>query len=403
MGPQPATRCAWLLALMVLGPSAIAESVDWSGYVSLEPRIFLEPPLFPEQNGARLSPSAVLAPELRFEWAQGTHRFTLSPYLRLDSHDSERTHADLREAVWLYGKGPWTVQVGISKVFWGVAESRHLVDIVNQTDQVEDLDQEDKLGQPMISIERWSSVGAFGVFLLPGFRERTFPADDARLRGALPIDSDRAEYESGAKDRRLDWAFRWSHTIDNWDLGLSGFDGTSREPRLLPGLDAANRLVLVPRYDLIGQLGLDVQYTKDAWLWKLEAIRRQGHGKTFGAWVTGVEYTFFNLRQSGADLGFLAEYLRDGRDATAPPTLYDDDWFVGLRLAFNDTQDTAILAGAVVETHGTLAIVEAERRLGEGWKVELEARLFLRIDASDPLLGGLRDDSFITFRFARFL
>ena len=42
--------------------------------------------------------------------------------------------------------------VGAAKVFWGTAESRHLVDIINQTDAVEDIDEEDKLGQPMVKV-----------------------------------------------------------------------------------------------------------------------------------------------------------------------------------------------------------------------------------------------------------
>jgi len=392
-----------VLALAVSSTVAKADLVDWSGYISVEPRIFLEAPLFTGQSDNRVSPSAVIAPELRIEWGEGAHRFTLSPYVRLDRDDSERSHQDLREAAWLYTNGPWTVQAGLSKVFWGVTESRHLVDIVNQTDLVEDLDEEDKLGQPMVSVERWTSKGTFGVFLLPGFRERTFPAEGARLRGTLPIATDRAEYESGARDRRLDLALRWSNSIGNWDVGLSGFYGTGREPRLLLRLDAGSRPVLVPRYELIGQLGLDLQYTSGAWLWKLEAIGRSGQGRSFGAVVAGFEHTLFNIGQQGADVGLLAEYLYDGRDDSAPPTIYDDDWFVGLRLAMNDTEDSAILGGAVIDGKGTFAIIEAERRFGEVWKFEAEARLLLGIDPSDRFLGGFRNDSFVTLRLARYL
>ncbi len=44
---------------------------------------------------------------------------------------------------------------------------------------------------------------------------------------------------------------------------------------------------LEPRYDLIHQGGLDLQYTQDAWLWKLEAIVREGQGGVFAAAVGG--------------------------------------------------------------------------------------------------------------------
>ena len=43
--------------------------------------------------------------------------------------------------------------IGINKVFWGgFAETRHLVNIVNRSDIVEDMDEEDKLGQPMVAV-----------------------------------------------------------------------------------------------------------------------------------------------------------------------------------------------------------------------------------------------------------
>ncbi len=405
MGVCETYRVVWVLPVaLLLSAAAVAGSVDWSGYVSLEPRIFFEAPLFPEQNDNRLSPSAVLAPELRIEWQQGAQRLTISPYLRYDADDSNRTHADFREFLWQYLNGPWSVQAGLGKVFWGVTESRHLVDIINQVDQVEDYDEEDRLGQPMIAVERWTNFGVFTAFLLPGFRERTFPAADARLRGILPVDTDRAEYQSGAKQSRLDLAFRWSNVIGDWDLGLSGFHGTSREPRfLLRGDSSGDGLVLIPRYDVIDQIGVDLQYTKGFWLWKLEAIGRQGSGKTFGATVAGFEYTFYALGDSGTDLGVLLEYLYDGRDETAPPTIYNDGWFAGFRLGLNDFEDTAILAGAIVEDNGTFAIVEAERRLGEAWKFEAELRWLINVDPQDLYLGGFRNDSFITLRLARYL
>lgn len=393
-----------VLATLTPWPAVWAEAPDWSGYVSLEPRVFVDEPLFPEQPGAGISPSVVIAPEVRFEWHDGDDRITVAPYFRWDADDDERTHADVREALWLGIRGPWTWRVGVGRVFWGVTESRHLVDIVNQTDLVEDIDEEDKLGQPMIALERWTrNAGSFGVFVLPGFRDRPFPARDARLRGALPIDTGRAEFESGAGDRRVDWALRWSHAIGSWDVGVSAFDGTSREPRLLPALSDGGEPVLIPRYDIIRQVGVDVQYTREAWLWKLEAINRQGHGKRFNAMVAGIEYTVFGVRDSGADLGLLVEYLYDDRDPTAPPTIYDDDWFAGFRLALNDANDTSVLGGAIVDDNGTIAILEAERRLGDRWKLELEARWFFDIDPADPVLGGFRNDSFFTLRLARYL
>jgi hypothetical protein len=163
-------------------------------------------------------------------------------------------------------------------------------------------------------------------------------------------------------------------------------------------------MTLIPYYDLITQLGADVQYTRDAWLWKLELIERSGRGEDFVAAVAGFEYTVYGPVRSALDLGVLVEYLYDGRNAQAPPTYYDDDVFVGLRLTLNDADGTALLAGAIFDRNGaeTFGIIEAQRRIGQAWRLELEARLFSGIDTADPLLGGLRNDSGLTFRAARF-
>ncbi len=104
------------------------------------------------------------------------------------------------------------------------------------------------------------------------------------------------------------------------------------------------------------------------------------------------------------DSGLLAEYLYDGRaDDTAPGTSADDDIFLGARLALNDEPDSVVLAGAIVDriSQATLFFVEAERRLGDSWKIELEGRFFLNVPGGDPI-AGIRDDDVLTLRLTRF-
>ena len=152
------------------------------------------------------------------------------------------------------------------------------------------------------------------------------------------------------------------------------------------------------------QVGVDLQYTRSAWLWKLEGIVREGQGPTFGAVVGGFEYTLYQLGGGASDLGLLFEVLHDGRDpAAAPPTVFDDDLFFGARLALNDVQDTSLLLGWLLDREdGSSALsLEAERRLGERWKIELESRLFLDVPTGNPL-ASFESDDFLTLRLSRF-
>ncbi|MCG8469844.1 MAG: hypothetical protein MJB57_16830, partial [Gemmatimonadetes bacterium] len=269
--------------------------------------MFPSDPAFFDQETAALSPSFGLEPELLWGTTDGAFELRFTPFFRWDAHDDNRTHFDVREASALYLGEGWTLYAGIGKVLWGTTEARHLVDIINQTDAVEDIDTEDKLGQPMVNFTLERDWGAIDLFFLPFFRDRTFPDVEGRLRGPLPVLED-AVYERDDGFDDPDLAARWSYFTGSLDLAVSGFLGLSREPRLVPTTGPDDAIRLQPTYDEIDQISIDAQWTQGATLWKLEAMTRGGHDERIYAAVVGVEHTLFNLGPGAADLGLLAEY-----------------------------------------------------------------------------------------------
>ena len=397
-----------VLLFVVLGVfPAWASDSEWdlSGNTALQLRGFSQDALWPGQNTSDAEVSVSGEWEARWRSEEGDQRGSFIPFARWDENDDERTHIDLREAYWAneglsYKGTKIELLVGINKVFWGVTESAHLVDIINQTDLVEDIDQEDKLGQPMVNLALQHDWGLVNVYLLPYFRERTFPGRDGRFRSPLPVDWDDAEYESGAEEKHMDFALRYSHYFGDVDIGAYYFRGTSREPRLEI---ASNGRELTPFYDQIDQVGLDVQYTRDAWLWKLEALLRDGYDESFMATVAGFEYTFYQVYESNADIGMLMEYQYDDRSSQEPITTADNDVFLGARWSMNDTQDTALLAGVVVDkdTSETFFNIEAERRIGDNVVVELRVRAITNAE-SDESLYSFNQDDYIQLQISRF-
>ena len=384
-------RFKFALAVLVCGASSTnAGEWDITGYLGGEGRAFWQDARFADQSDDPAL-SAIFQPEIYWSSDSGNNRFSFIGFARADSVDDERTHADVRELYWGYEADNWDIVLGVNKVFWGVTESLHLVDVVNQTDLVEDIDQEDKLGQPMFNVNLQRDFGRFEFFVLPYFRERTFPGPEGRLRAPLPVDTDNALYESSREQDHIDYAVRYSHYFGDVDIGIYFFDGTSREPNFLP--NAAGD-ALLPFYAQMRQTGLELQYTKDAWLWKLEAIARDTRSDDFFAVVGGLEYTFYGVAENGADLGVLVEYLYDGRDDTSPPTAFDNDVFVGTRLAMNDAADTAVLAGfsTDVDTNELFFNVEAERRFGDSVVAELRLRLITNAEPGDATYAFARDD-----------
>ena len=365
---------------------------ELSGYVAVESRTFFNDPLFSGQE--RDNFSFALKPEYYHEWENGSS-FLFVPFLRLDSADSRRTHFDIRELNYLWLTDNWELRIGVGKVFWGTTEFVHLVDIINQTDLIENIDEEEKLGQPMVHLSVPRDWGVLDMFVLPYFRERTFPGRKGRLRSALVVDTDNPRYKSAARENNVDFALRYSHTIGDWDFGIYHFIGTGREPTLL-----RENNKLIPLYEQINQTGLDLQLVAGQWLWKLEALYRTGQGNAFFAGVGGFEYSFVGIAETSMDLGIIGEWAYDerGDDTT---TGFQNDAMLGLRLAFNDATSTELLAGLIQDIDGAARAVsvEASRRIGANWKLSLEARTFFETPESDPSFG-LRNDDFILLELA---
>ena len=391
-----------LLALMLPALAAKADESSWkfSANVDLQSRIFIDDALWPGQDSQSGQLSIAATADIRWRNAARNQRASFIPYFRWDEADSERSLIDLHEAYWALEADSFELLVGANTVFWGVTETVHLVDIINQTDSAADIDGEDKLGQPMVNLEAQRDWGLVSLYVLPYFRERTFAGVDGRLRAPLAVDTDHPVYESSRGQNHVDVALRYSHYVGDVDIGLSAFSGTSREPRLLPSIDGTS---LLPHYDQIDQFGVDLQYTRDAWLWKLEAIVRDGFSETFAAAVGGFEYTFYQARNSSADVGLLIEIQYDGRNELEPITVADNDVFIGARLALNDIQDTAVLVGVGydVDTSETFFNVEADRRIGDNLVLEVRARVFSGATPQNATYALSRDD-YIQLQLSRY-
>lgn len=428
-------RNAWIIASSLALLTGAAHAADGDVYTTLE----LEHREFPQESRVPDRPdrqsSAALEIEFFREWNRGDQLFSGVLFGRVDSEDDERSHFDIRELSFVHAARDYEVRLGIRKVFWGVTESRHLVDIINQTDFVEDIDNEDKLGQPMVNLAWISPFGTWDAFWMPVFRERTFPGEDGRPALPFPLNEDAARYQSHRGDDHDDFALRWRHTLGAVDIGLSAFKGTARNPQLVPCLrqgsgfdgtenqancnlqslaagpmptgvplfdaliigvaqasgngtteeDVRNALELIPHYEKIEQYSLDAQWIIGPTALKLEARRREQRGIWTNAVVTGFEYTLYGIFDSTIDMGLLSEFLYDELD-TETQDLFDREVFAGTRLGFNDIAGTAILAGAVRSLDETTVayLLEAERRLGSSLKISAQVRALSNVPDTAP-------------------
>ncbi len=372
---------------------------------------------------------------------------------------SKHSHADVREFAYTLASRDYEARVGMTRSFWGVTEGAHLVDIINQEDWLEDVDGEDKLGQPMLSLAWTADWGIWRAYLLPYFRERQFP-DRALWPIPFAIAEEEARFESEREQQHLDYAFRWKHYFGGLDVALSWFQGTGREPRLLPCArrgsgrpgtqDQANcdleeafageepsameelllelgsgaglmpsreeqeeaavqaalaDIVLVPHYDQIGQFGLELQWIQGAWAWKFEGRRRQQRSNVRHAAAAGFEYTRSQPFNWPVDFGYVLEYLYDergGRGGEIAPL--NNDLLIAWRALFSDVAGTQFLAGVLqdLDDRGRIYSLEASRRLGDAASIGLELRIYSDLPADDPL-GFLADTDRIRLLLSYYL
>lgn len=364
------------VAAVVFSFNFITQPVVAEGFdaeVGLEGRYFFEEGLFGQEKE---NLSVRVQPEYDHSFENGSDSVEFILFGRLDQNDAERSHADVREASWTHVGDGWETKAGVSKVFWGVTESQHLVDIINQTDLVESPDGEDKLGQPMVSLSVERDWGTIDLFVLPYHRGRTFPGKDGRFRTPIVIDTDNEQYTSGAGEHRVDGAIRYSNYIGDLEFSLSHFSGTSRDPLLSFNGNLVDPR-LIPIYTVIDQTGLTAQYIYESWLLKFEGYSRSGFGDRYSTAVAGFEYTQVGIFDTRADLGWVAEYLFDDRGELAD-SLFEQDIFLGLRWTLNDEDSTESLFGVIwdPESEEKIFSIEASQRVGQDWKVTLEGRLF---------------------------
>lgn len=383
-----------IISYLFLTAATAGMAAEWSGNLAFELRHFQDPPPYAGQKNNNLAFS--FQPEFYYREGHSRNNLVFEPFLRIDENDDTRSHVDIRELYWHIIKRNWELKTGINRIFWGKTETLHLVDIINQTDGIENLDGEDKLGQPMLNLTLIQNWGYLDFFILPGFRERSFPEHNGRpILTPLPVSQTAVIYQSEKKDQHTDFAARWSHILGNWDIGVSYFSGTNREPHFDNNTVSLNngQPELIPIYNQIQQIGADIQVTRETCLWKMEIIQRSGQKERFTALAAGLEYTFVGILNSQADIGLIVEYLHDNRKKHTP-TPFEKDLSLGARLALNDIPSTEALFGIItdVDNHSIAYFVEAKRRIGHHYKLNLEWRGATHVAANDLLLLQKQND-----------
>ena len=323
-------------------------------------------------------------------------KFSINILGRYDENDSELRYLDFQKLKYEYFFNELEFKIGNDIIFWGVNETFNIVDIINQSNLAEDLAGTKKLGQTMASLSYSHDYGKFDMYLMSNFQERLFSGGNGRPRLVMEIDKNTVTYESSAKDKKLDFAIRYSTVLDDLDIGLSHFYGNNRAPELKAN---SSTLKFDPFYSIVSQTGLDIQSTKGSWLYKLESISAKNGSERYFSAAGGIEYTFYGIQNTQSDLGIIIEYIFDDRNDSP----LNNDGVIGLRWNKNDIKSTTFLAGLLIDMHGnsTRLQSEFEQRIANDLKLFVDFSINGNINQAD--FGyQFKEDSKMTVKIAKY-
>jgi len=382
------------LSLLILSKNVFAVEYKSYGYIQPEFSYFIDGK---GKHNQSVDKSSVYGQGTFIAYLQeNSSKITIRAIGRYDDKDNNRTYFDLQKFKYEYFLDDATLSIGNDIIFWGVNESFHVVDIINQSNIAENLAGTKKLGQPMIALSLYEEIGDVSVYLMPYFRERIFPGSNGRPRYAGEIEQDTVSYESSKEEKKVDIAIRFSKVLDDFDIGISHFRGNARDPELTVN---QSTLKLDQYYPILSQTSIDIQATKESWLYKLEAltgkIESENHVRTAG----GVEYTFYGINGTPQDLGIVAEYLFDDRSSNP----FNNETALAIRWNKNDINATTLLAGTYLDLRGdsNRFFCEYEKRLRDDLKLFLDASLNGHINSKD-FTYAFSEDSSLTIKIAKY-
>ena len=326
--------------------------------------------------------------------------FISEPYFRYDHNDKNRTLFDLKVNKFTYFKDNYEIKFGIDEVFWGITESKNIVDIINSNDSTAG-DLKEKLGQPLLAYTFFSdNIGYMDFYYLPQLIKSSQISQEGRLRFSNPTENYGHIYSGGSGEKVPSWAFKWEKNIGISDFSIQGFRGNSRENSITPILEGTT-IKYFPAYERISQLGTYAQLVSGPIIYKLEAIKRNGQKnsknirKNFFSYTFGIEYLYNRLFEKKWDISTFIEYSNDDRNNDSLDIL-QNDLFIAARLVFNDIEGTELTTSATFDLDGggNTALTEFSSRLSENMRVTGLYQAYWSTNNKDILYSFRRDNYF---------
>ena len=338
-------RFAWLFLLLTVPAGA---SWTYKGEIAAEGRWF-------EGDGIGQTEDAAFsgAGRLEIKGRQDAFEERLRLFVRADSFDSDRNRFNAEEAYFGWREGGLKIRLGAQILNWSATEAFHPADIVNSRNFDSNVENAEKLGEPMLMVERKLPIGRLSTYIMPYLSAPQLPGGSNRQGFAAPgveIGDALWAEENGDLSRKAfapQSAIRLSKNIGPADVGLHLVSHYDRSQPVLLADPTSGKIR--PVYLPMIQIGGTYLHVMGPWVFKSELayrgfdnpdiptrlgpVSRPDHGQA----AFGAEYGWDSL--GGAQTTLIVEgqsVLAQDKQTRADLSIFQRDVLVGLRRAFND-------------------------------------------------------------------
>jgi hypothetical protein len=362
------------------------------GEVGVSSRAF-----YPDDDPDTEDYGLALEAELELQSKVGGFRNQIQVFGRVGALDNDRSTVFLKDA-WLGYRDEYIdVRLGTQVLNWTATEAFHPSDNINSRNLDSNIENAEKIGEPMGSFRlRWEEGGMTGYFMpvrmeprLPGPRSRLSVTQGQSLGSPLWGGTDGAVNDDWFAPQ---WAVRLDQTLGSADLAVYYVDHQDRsQPAIVLSLASQEARALFTR---VQRIGGTYTHALGEWLVKAEVDHRLFTKPTLESGQVlvrevSVDHTSAAL---GLEWGWGYEeaegtVLLEGQAAIAPDATpaeqqqlgpFQRDVLVGYRHSFNNAASTELLFGAIVDLEDpteVLGNMDFSHRLSDNWVMRGSGRV----------------------------
>jgi hypothetical protein len=371
-------------ASILLSASPVAADASSRGGVSLESRIF-----DPDGDETTEDFGVAVSSNMEVKYQSSPWSVVLRGFARLDALDETRNIADLQEGHVGFVSDRLTVRVGSQIINWSATEALHPADVLNSRNLDSNLDDLEKLGEPMVELRLRFLQGSIELYYMPVRITPNLVGSSSRLSLAPPGIEFGDILWLGRDGRPSDAFFahqgaaRITQTIGPADIAVHIVDHNDRhEPTFT--IDPLTGEIR-PTLHWMTQVGFTYVHVLGAMVLKLEGARRMfrradddalpgvttipDHNKA----ALGFEYNWTTSAGHEATVVAEAQAVLESREVrTQLGEIFQRDVLVGYRHFFNDVKARELFAGLAVDLETPneyVAILRYDQRLTDVWSV----------------------------------